>query len=347
MDFSKLITKFGEADTDFLSVKQEPFRIYGAYSANDGDVIRRMPEETAKKVSDRVHMFHAHATGVRVRFCTDSPYVIFAIEQKCEVAYPMFMSAHGFAGTDMYVNGEYVAAFVPQCEEETKNGYNGIYRFYGKGKYQVQLNLPLYCQVKDVYIGVKKGSVITAGEEYPNKKPVVFYGSSIVHGGNVSSASACYPTVVSRLLNCDFINLGFSGSAFGEKEMAEYISGLSMAAFIFDYDHNAPTVEHLKNTHKPFFDIVREKNPSLPIIFINRPFCADACERAARTAVIKETYETALKNGDKNVRFIDNEETFSTWGQFSLTNDGTHPNDLGMALIAKRVCESLKEFMPL
>jgi hypothetical protein len=270
--------------------------------------------------------------------------VIFAIEQKCEVAYPMFMSAHGFAGTDMYVNGEYAAAFVPLCEEQTKNGYDGIYRFYGEGKYQVQLNLPLYCQVKEVYIGIKKGSTLLAGEEYPDKKTIVFYGSSIVHGGNVSSASACYPTVVSRLLNRDIINLGFSGSAFGETVMAEYISDLSMAAFVFDYDHNSPSAEHLKNTHKQFFDIIRKKNPFLPIIFINRPFCTNKAEREARTAVIKETYEAALKNGDKKVRFIDNEETFSTWGQFSLTNDGTHPNDLGMALIAQRISEALKDF---
>ena len=55
-----------------------------------------------------------------------------------------------------------------------------------------------------------------------------------------------YESIISRSLNCDYLNLGFSGSALAEREMAEYIADLDMRAFVYDYDFNAPTVEHLK-----------------------------------------------------------------------------------------------------
>lgn len=56
---------------------------------------------------------------------------------------------------------------------------------------------------------------------------------------------------------------------------------------MLDYDHNAPTVEHLRATHEPFFQMVRAANPDLPILLVSRPDVnqqnrADAAERPRR-----------------------------------------------------------------
>ena len=53
--------------------------------------------------------------------------------------------------------------------------------------------------------------------------------------------------------------------------MIDYIKNLDMSLFVYDYDHNAPNVEHLKNTHKAMFDKISAKNPDLPIIMVTRP----------------------------------------------------------------------------
>ena len=93
--------------------------------------------------------------------------------------------------------------------------------------------------------------------KYRDMKPVLYYGSSITQGGCCSRPGNTYQAVVSRRLNIDFVNLGFSGNARGERAMAEYVAAQPMSAFAFDYDHNAPSVEHLKNTHYDFYCIKR------------------------------------------------------------------------------------------
>ena len=53
--------------------------------------------------------------------------------------------------------------------------------------------------------------------------------------------------------------------------MARHIAGLKMSAFILDYDHNAPSVDHLLRTHESFFRIVCEAQPQLPIVLVSKP----------------------------------------------------------------------------
>ena len=111
------------------------------------------------------------------------------------------------------------------------------------------LNLPLFNEIYELYIGVEKGSSLVSHNDYRIEKPVVFYGSSITQGVEASRPGTSYESVISRNIDCDYINLGFAGCAKGEEEIAEYISEIDMSAFIMDYDHNAPDSEHLKKTH--------------------------------------------------------------------------------------------------
>ena len=121
------------------------------------------------------------------------------------------------------------------------------------------INFPLYQGVNSLYIGLKEGSVIKEAPEYETTAPFVYYGSSITQGGCASRPGSAYQNILSRHLQWDHINLGFSGSCKGEDEMAYYIASLDMSVFVYDYDHNAPTVEHLKNTHEIFFKKIKIK----------------------------------------------------------------------------------------
>ena len=140
----------------------------------------------------------------------------------------------------------------------------------------------------------------------------------------------------------DYINFGFSGSAKGETEMAEYIASLPMSVFVLDYDHNAPDEKFLENTHERFFKTVREKNPYLPIIIMTMPdYMYDEASCEKRTAVIRKTYENAIENGDKNVYFIDGKAFFGDDDVFACTVDKIHPNDLGCYRMAKVIEKTL------
>ena len=132
----------------------------------------------------------------------------------------------------------------------------------------------------------------------------------------------------------------------GEVAMAEYIAGLKMSAFVLDYDYNAPTEEHLKNTHKQMFEIIRKNNPDLPILILTRPKAGN-CQtfEIERIKIIKQTYLDAIANGDRNVRFLDMSNTFNLFGGDSCTVDNCHPNDLGFMCMAQAVYEQLREML--
>jgi len=116
-----------------------------------------------------------------------------------------------------------------------------------------------------------------------------------------------------------------------------------MSVFVYDYDCNAPDAEYLEKTHEPFFKIIRQKNPELPIIMISRPYYSkDTEEIDKRIAVIRKTYENALANGDENVYFISGKTFFAMDDVFACTVDGTHPNDLGFYLMAKAILPTLE-----
>ena len=116
--------------------------------------------------------------------------------------------------------------------------------------------------------------------------------------------------------------------------MAEYLAKLDMSMFVYDYDHNAPTLQHLRNTHQRMFRTIREANPQLPIVLLSRPKYRLDEEEKQRLAVIRRTYENAVAAGDRHVYFMDG-TTLMALAENDGTVDGTHPNDLGFYSMAK------------
>ena len=149
--------------------------------------------------------------------------------------------------------------------------------------------------------------------------------------------------MISRCLDCDYINLGFWGNAKGEEAMARYIAGLTMSAFVYDYDYNAPSAEHLAATHEKMFQIIREQNPTLPIIIVSAPRPYPNEKDMQRFAVIEKTYQNAVASGDKFVRYLSGAEMMEGIEDVVLA-DNIHPGDVGFKRMAKHILDALKEF---
>ena len=259
-------------DCVFHDVRKAPFELYGLYNPQEEAVFRRLPEDVAKKTSEGVERLHVHTAGGRVRFSTDSEYVaIHAVVPS--VTHFSHMPATGVAGFDMYVSRDgrdvFKKTFVPPYG--MTDGFTSIYHFGDRKMREITINFPLYNPVDSFYVGISGDAALSGGRKYKYEVPVVYYGSSITQGGCASRPGNAYPAVISQKLDCDYINLGFSGSAKGEDAMMEYIASLSMSAFVYDYDYNAPNAEHLEKTHERGFLKIREKQPDLPVIFVSAP----------------------------------------------------------------------------
>jgi len=344
-DISKIDKNFavvqetGKTDARFYSVREKPFEINGVFYA-DGKY-RRLPEKVAQSVSEGVHALHAHTSGGRVRFRTNSSYILLSVKMPVIGRMPHFTLC-GSSAFDMYDGKEYLYTFVPPYAME--EGYECLAELHEEKWRDITINFPLYSEVSELYIGVQGKAQILPPKPYKNSLPIVYYGSSITQGGCASRPGTCYQHILSRELDVGFINLGFSGNAKAEDEIAEYIKRLPMSAFIYDYDHNAPTVEHLRKTHEKMFKAVREANPTLPIVMMTRPQYVRGEEEMERLAIVKATYDNAVKNGDKNVYFIDGKELMKE-AKNEGTVDGIHPTDVGFFSMAKRLKKTLKIFM--
>jgi hypothetical protein len=173
---------------------------------------------------------------------------------------------------------------------------------------------------------------------------VVYYGSSITQGACASKPGSCYPSILSRKFDCDYINLGFAGSARGEEAMGDYIKELDMSIFVLDYDHNAPNLEKMKATHSRLFQQVRSKHPDLPIIILPRPRYYHRGQDKERFEVIERTYLDAKEQGDENVYFISGKKLMALVKDNGSV-DNTHPTDSGFLSMSLALEEFFEEIL--
>lgn len=350
-------SRIDKPDVAFFDVDAEPFKVYGVF--RDGDRYYRLPKEVAEKVSDGVLDLCSATSGGRIRFVTDSSYVAVRVELDKFWLYSNFALC-GVCGLDVYADGVYAGTFRPPIEivnegkttfekfvidengekkrvTSTANSdtdniiFESVVELGEKKKRVITVNMPNYSEVKRLFVGVENTAEILSAPSYKYEKPIVYYGSSITMGGCASRPGMSYEAMLSRRLDTNFLNLGFSGLALAEDAMAEYVAGLDMSLFVYDYDYNADDVEHLLKTHERMFKTVRAKNPDLPILMISRPRVPQAND--PRFAVIKKTYDNAVARGDKNVYIVRGDTLIAECGM-ECTVDNVHPTDLGFYLMA-------------
>ena len=309
----------GNREVRFADVRKAPFVLTGfAFRKSEDEPFYRIPTEfTKEQVNGGVLALAKHPSGGAVLF-------IALLSDPPTGAAMNHMPATGVSGYDLYER-------LPNHKERfitiirtTKEG--SIVNVGGNAMRDYIIFLPLYSSVNKLEVGVAPDAKFEPPTPQRLSKPIVFYGSSITQGGCCSRPGNNYTTMICRALDVPQVNLGFSGSARGETAMAEAIAQIDAAMFVYDYDHNAPSLEHLQKTHEPFFKIIRAAHPDMPILMLSKP---DTANGGARRDCIKATYDNAVKAGDKNVYFFNGDHLFDPIGLNYCTVDGCHPNDLG------------------
>lgn len=345
IDPNFLVATHAATDKVFYDILSAPFRIYGVQRTADGFV--RMPCAVAERISPAIGSLAKHTAGGRVRFSTNSSTVTICATFGTDIGRMSHFTLCGAAGFDLYDRNIFVGTFIPPYDVIDR--YVSTLTFPFTGQHEVTIYFPLYSSISTLLIGLDPGSSLAAAPSYQLSDPMVSYGSSITQGGCASRPGNCYQNILSRRFHVDQLNLGFSGNAHGELSMAHYIAELKQSVFIYDYDANAPTVDHLSATHEPFFLVIREAQPNLPVIMLSKPEAYPSETSRLRSAIVQRTWSNALARGDKNVYWIDISRALRTYCDNDGTVDNTHPNDLGFRCIAdalSNVIEHLPGYLP-
>ena len=314
--------------------------------AGPGAPLRRLPAGPGPLAGVPAAGLAAHAAGACVRFRTASPWIAVraTLGDGCDMNH---MPRAGSKGLDLYRGAgsasRHAGTAQPNPDERILERLLCRRAPGDRAVETWQANLPLYGGIEALEIGLAPGF---APRPPPRRRlgRICFYGSSITQGGCASRPGNAYTTMVCRALDAEQVNLGFSGSARGEPEMAELVASLrGLAAFVLDYDHNAPTTEHLAATHDRFFRIVRKRRPDLPVLVLSSPdVWPDSAVAAERRDVIRATVRRARARGDRLVRFLDGARLFGRANRDDCTVDRCHPNDLGFRRMADAVLAALR-----
>ena len=194
-------------------------------ACDEGYRMWRLPGWVRDNINEKAGKISSgFATGVELRFKmkSDNVTLFLSAENMTEatVAYIYYGSIQGgWADSSRVILTEKTAVHIkkPNNMEKLK-------------KISKDQNLPFSPEVVRVvlpygsicYIGVDGEVEPPAKDELPVQSYLA-YGSSITHGSLALAPPYTYPFRLAQKFGCDYVNLGFAGSAYMEKAMAEYI----------------------------------------------------------------------------------------------------------------------------
>ncbi len=328
-----------------FTYRDYPVKVFGIPHFEKHGTLKRLPDKLIEKIPS-LKFLGRRPMGARLGFRTNSPSFTVKIELET-LSVDIGMAIYSCQSAFVFVGEKSTSRFLGIArprDYESKTLEQAFKK--GNEMEDVLIFLPRNEIIKNVWIYIEDDAQIEPPTPYKHSRPIVFYGSSITEGGIACNVCNGYNAVISRHLDADYYNLGFSGNAKGEIEMADFINTIDASLFVYDYDHNAPTPEHLEKTHEPFFKRIREKHPTLPVLMMSRPCAVYGEEEILRREIVKKTYENAVKAGDKNVYFIDGESPFRDYPDRELCFiDTVHPNDLGFARMVSVIEPVIKKIL--
>ncbi len=307
----------------------------------------RLPARAEGLVTSSVWGLSRNSAGMCVRFTTDATSITARWKLRSSSLAMPHMPATGVSGVDLYVKRKsgwrWVANGRPLQQSEEKLLISGL----APGQREFALYLPLYNGVEEVKVGVPAQSVISAmPARGPKQKPIVFYGTSILQGGCASRPGTAYPSILGRKLDWPTINLGFSGSARCEPELARVMAELDPAVYVLDPLANM-TAELVAERMENFVQLLRRAHPQTPIVLVenarypNEEFLANKRAKISQqNQRLREIYERLVRAGDKRLFYLRAQNFLGEDGE--ATVDGTHPNDVGFLRMAEAIEPTLK-----
>ena len=280
-------------------------------------------------------------SGGQIRFRSDSRRIVLSVKtigNKPKAT----MAETGRSGFDLYVGklGSEIFWDAAQPVPGKTEYASEIFRTKSRKMREFRINFPLYNGVSRLSVALEEDARLLPPSPLPIKKPVVIYGTSITQGGCASRPGNAFTNRLSRELQAEFLNFGFSGHGQNEPEIAELLAEIEdPAMYILDSEANSISAKKIRERVPRFLDILRRDHPDTPIVIVTKvPY---GPRYSQELPILKEEfrkiYLARKKAGDKNLYFVDGTNFWAQEDYSENTVDGAHPNDLGFARMAEKL----------
>ena len=329
-----------DADYDWIDVANLDIGGRGYRSCDEPFV--RLPKIQRDVAPASLRSMACESTGLNLRFKTNSRKIVFRYVTAKKLWTDPLVPPSGLQSVSLWERRENVKGWEYVGKNHPDSNGTNEYVVGWRPKSVGLLYFPMRSVVKEFKVGVERGCVFET-VPYTNPGKVVVYGTSIVHGGCVSSAGMMFTSFMGRRLDRDVVNLGFSGAGKMELQMADVVSGVDAAIYVIDCDWNM-TVDMQKERYEPFVRRLRRLRPSTPILLCGG--CTEGDTPRAQEVFAKSVYDRlrAEEGGGRTMlHFLSGVEALPkcSWA----THDHCHPNDYGAPFMgdvyARRVAEIL------
>lgn len=299
----------------------------------------RLPSKALGVVREPVWNLSRHSAGMCMRFITNAPDIYVRYRLLSDRLAMPHMPATGVSGLDLYAqDARGIDRWVGVVKPDQQQMDTTIAKDLASGIRTYTLYLPLYNGVEALEVGVPKGSSFE-GLSPRDERPMVFYGTSIMHGACASRPGMAFPAILGRRLKRPTLNLGFSGNGRMEPEVAELLAELDPCVYVIDCLPNmnentvceraVPLVKRIRSAHEhtPIL-LVEDRSFTNTSFFPKRK----VHHQKSRMA-LKKAYLELLDAGVENLYYLGGDSLLGNDGE--AATDGSHPNDLGMVRYAE------------
>lgn len=333
--------------------KEYPQIVYGLPWFAEEKVYRRLPLNPKNPVRKEVDSLANCTAGGQIRIITNAKKLSIRVNLSSP-ANMDHMPATGQCGFDCYVDAGEGLRYCGTTRFDHKNSeYEYVFFDLKENqKKKVVLNFPLYQGVNDVWVGVDNDTDLFEPYPFNKKTRAVFYGTSITQGGCASRPGMAYTNILSRKLNIECMNLGFSGNGRGEPEMAHNICTIdNVSLIVLDYEANASAGGCYQQTLPGFINILRESHKETPILLISQIIFASEIlnleprlKRSENLEFQKQLIKELVEKGDMNIYFCDGSNLLGEDYE-ECTVDRVHPTNLGFYRIAENLTGIIKDLI--
>lgn len=331
---------------------QPPFRLTGFPWYDRDRVFCRLPVQPAKAIRPAVAELAACTAGGQVAFRSDARSVAVRVEL-AGPAYMNHMPATGQCGFDLYLGSPLAQRYHNTARYDIRQtSYEVVLFEHPEAALRAfTLNFPLYQGVRRLEIGLPPGARLLPPDAWATEQRIIIYGTSITQGGCASRPGLAYPNILSRRLNVEVINLGFSGNGCGEPEVIELVAGIPRPLLIvLDYEANAGSLEAYQKTLPAAVRKVRATHRDIPVLVVSRVHFAkdfshdESRQQRERRLQMQRGVVSALAGADPNLHFIDGGTLLGPDAD-ECTVDGVHPNDIGFLRMANALEPTLRRIL--
>lgn len=301
------------------------------------------------------------SSGIGVRFATNSTRI------GCK--YTLYWDTHmihmadtGLKGTDLYIlEGDSVWRHVNTNRPYVKKDENGnktklvestyVSNLDGK-MHEYVIYFPLYDGIEDFSVKVDSGAVITKGspEVINANRRIVAYGTSILQGGCASRTGMAATNIIGRELNCEVVNLGFSGEGKQDTYVVRAMATIpDVDVFLLDPVPNCTEMMCDTLTYN-FVKTLRALRPDVPIVMLEGPIYPYARYDSffgkylpKKNDAFRRNYERLKAENPNNLYYVTSEGLDGP--EDDGTVDGIHLTDLGFLHYANKMIPILRPLL--